>query len=161
MARVPRTSRRSRQQRHGLLDSLIDDATEIVQSVANEVAPGIVGAIDVDEIVQRVDIQAILDKVDVQALMDRVDVGQLLERVDLNQLLERVDIDALVARTELGNLMARSSSAMVSRGLDAVRSQGVGLDGFVHRWADRLLRRDAVRRPRRPRVSVPTRDVPA
>ena len=35
---------RRRRQRRGLLDSLLDGATEIVQSVANEVAPGVVGA---------------------------------------------------------------------------------------------------------------------
>jgi hypothetical protein len=65
---------RPRRARHGLLGSLLDGATEIVQSVANEVAPGVVGALDVDQVVQRVDVQAIVDKVDVEAVVDKLDV---------------------------------------------------------------------------------------
>ncbi len=29
---------------------------------------------------------------------------------------------------------------MASEGIDVVRSAGVGLDGFVHRWVNRVLR---------------------
>ena len=33
---------------------------------------------------------------------------------------------------------------MASEGVDAVRSAGVGLDGFVHRWVNRVLRRSSI-----------------
>jgi hypothetical protein len=95
----------------------------LVQSVANEVVPGVVGAIDVDELVQRIDIEALLD------------------RIDIDGLLARVDLDALLARTELGEIVTRSGSAVASRVLDATRSQAVGVDAFVERWVGRLLRR--------------------
>ena len=72
---------RRRRERHGLLDSLIGGATEIVQSVANEVAPGVVGALDVDEVVQRVDVQAIVDKVDIEGVVDKVDVQAIVDKV--------------------------------------------------------------------------------
>ena len=62
---------RRRRQRRGILNSLLDGATEIVQSVANEVAPGVVDALDVDEVVQRVDVQTIVDKVDVESIVDK------------------------------------------------------------------------------------------
>ena len=55
------------------------DATAILQSVVNEVAPAVVNAIDVDEVVERVDIQAVLARVDVEALIDRVDLNELLD----------------------------------------------------------------------------------
>jgi hypothetical protein len=115
-----------------VLDSLLEGAGELVQSVANEVVPSVVDAIDVDELVQRVD---------VQALLDRVDIDELLERIDVDALLSRVDVDALLARTELGEIISRSGSAVAGRALDVVRSQGVGLDAFIGRWVDRILRR--------------------
>ena len=132
---------RRRRHRQGLLDSLLGDATEIVQSVAIEVAPGVVGAIDVDKIVQRIDVQALLDRVDLDQLIDRIDWNKVMERVDVNALLQRVDIDTLVEHTEVGAIMTRSTSALMSRSVDAVRSQGVGLDSFLHGLVDRVFRR--------------------
>jgi len=38
-------------------------------------------------------------------------------------------------------VIARSSGGMGAEALDAVRSQAVGLDQFVDRWVQRLLRR--------------------
>jgi hypothetical protein len=169
--------RRARREHHGLIDSLVDGASEIVQSVANEVAPGVVGALDVDQVVQRVDFQAVVDRVDLQSvleridlealldtvdldlLMQRLDVNRLLARIDVDALLQRVDINALLAQTELGEVMARSGSAVVARGVDVMRSQGVGLDSFIHRWVDRLLRRGAPVRATGPPLLVPTTDV--
>ena len=161
MALTPLGSRRPRRARHGLIDTLLDDASEIVQAVAVEVTPGIVGAIDVDDLVQRIDVQAVLEKVDLERLLAEVDLNALLQRVDLDALLRQVDLDALLERTELGALMARSGSAIVSRGVDAVRSQGVGLDGFVHRWVDRLLRRDSSARSAGPGLVLAAPDAPS
>ena len=72
--------------------------------------------------------------------------------MDINAVLERVDIDALVERTEIGALMARSGSAVMAQTVDMLRSQGVGLDSFIHRWADRVLRRDPSAAPTGPRL---------
>ena len=161
MARTPLGSRRTRRPRQGLIDTLLDDASEIVQAVAIEFTPGIVGAIDVDDLVQRIDVQAILEKVDLERLLAEVDLNAVLQRVDIDALLQQVDIDALLERTELGALMARSGSAMLSRGVDAVRSQGVGLDGFIHRWVDRLLRRGASPRAVGPGLALAAPDPPS
>ena len=105
---VPRGQRgRRRRQRRGLLDSLLDGATEIVQSVANEVAPGVVGALDVDEVVQRVDVQAIVDKVDIEAVVDRVDVEAIVDKVDVQAVVDKIDIEAVMDRVDLQALLAR------------------------------------------------------
>jgi hypothetical protein len=216
----------SRRSRRGLIGSVLDGAGGIVRSVASDVAPGVVDAVDVDEIIRRVDVGDVVDRidlddvlsrVDVQALIDRIDLDELLARIDLNQVLERVDVDvliarvdvnrvlervdvdvliarvdidgvvgrvdidtvvrrvdldelmrsvdidqvlqrvdvdALIARTELGSVVARSTAGLVGDALDLLRSVGVGLDLFVHRWVDRLLRRDPSVPPGGPRLLV-------
>jgi hypothetical protein len=234
----------SRRSRRGLIGSVLDGAGGIVRSVASDVAPGVVDAVDVDEIVRRIDIwsvvdridlddvvdrldaQALLDRVDLEALLDRVDINHLIDRIDINRVLDRVDVnrlldridvnhlvdrvdvndvlgrvdvdaliaradadrmmrrvdvdaavrrvdinvllwgddvdavvqpvdvDALVERTELGNVVARSGAGVISSALDLLRSVGVGLDLFVHRWVDRMLRRDSSSPPGGPRLLV-------
>ena len=131
MTRDKRRTNASAPPRHGLLGSLLDDANAILQSVANEVAPVVVGAIDVDGVVQQIDIQEIVDKVDVQAILDRVDIqalvegldiqaiidhvdiGKVLENVDLNVVLERVDLDRLLDRIDVNKIMLRLDPSVV------------------------------------------------
>ena len=55
----------------------------------------------------------------------------------------------LVEQTELGTIIARSTSGVASEVLDMVRAQGVGLDDFFARWANRILRRRPGRPPAR------------
>jgi len=133
--------------------------TELLQSVANDVAPGVVSAIDVDGVVRRIDIQAtiervdlnaVLDQLDMDALLDRVYMARLIDKVDINGVLTRVDIDALIAQTHMGSIMARSGGAVAARAADVVRGHGVDLDNWLHRWADRLLRRQATAHPSGP-----------
>jgi hypothetical protein len=70
-----------------------------------------------------------------------VDLEPLLGQIDVNDVVQQVDMDALISRTDLGAVIARSSGGMGSEALDAVRSQVIGLDLFVDRWVQRLLRR--------------------
>ena len=216
----------SRRSRRGLIGSVLDGAGGIVRSVASDVAPSVVDAVDVNEVVGRVDIESVVDRidlddvlsrVDVQALIDRIDLDEVLARVDLDQVLERVDVDALIARvdlnrvlervdvdaliarvdvdgvvrrvdidavvrrvdldellrgvdinqvlqrvdvdaligrTELGSVVARSTAGVIGGALDLLRSVGVGLDLFVQRWVNRLLRRDPAAPPGGPRLLV-------
>jgi hypothetical protein len=118
--------------------------------VANEVVPGVVDSLDVDELLERVDVNVLLERIDLDLLVEHLDINRIVERidleallasVDLNAVLARVDIDALLERTELGAVISRSGGAIASRTLDVVRSQGVGLDAFVERWSNRILRR--------------------
>jgi hypothetical protein len=142
------------------------------QDVADTVVPLAVDAVDINELVERVDIDALLDKFDVNRLLERVDLDTILDRVDLdrlvarldmdailervdldavlmrvdvNELVKRIDIDEVVARSDLEAIVTRSTSGLASHAVDTVRSQGVGLDGFVHRWVDRLLGRSGDR----------------
>jgi hypothetical protein len=97
--------------------------------------------IDVDSVIARVDVDAVVARVDVEALIDRVDVEKIIERVDVNKIVERIDIDSVMEQTELGSIIARSTTGVASDVLDLVRSQAVGLDDFVARLVNRILRR--------------------
>ena len=102
----------------------------------------IVGRIDIDAIVAKIDIDAIVGGMDINAIVDKVDINAIVDKVDIEAIISKIDIDALVTQTELGGIIAKSTSGIASSALDSVRSQGVGLDGFVHRWTNRILRRD-------------------
>jgi hypothetical protein len=97
--------------------------------------------VELSPILDRVDINALLDRADIDNVLRRVDVGAVVDRVDINEVVGRIDMDALVEETDLGAVIARSSGGVASEVLDAARSQTVGLDQFIDRWVQRLLRR--------------------
>jgi uncharacterized RDD family membrane protein YckC len=113
-------------------DRLAPPAEAVAQRVADRV---------VDLVVAALDVNALLDRIDVNGLLDRVDVDRLAGRADLDAILAQVDMDGLLAKTDLGAVVARSSGGVASSALDVVRSQVVGLDEFIARWAGRLRRR--------------------
>ncbi len=135
----------------GLADAVRDLAPAVVDAVGIN---GILEQIDVERIIERVDVERIVDRVDVEKIVDRVDVDRIVSRVDVNSIVRRVDIDSLMTETELGSIIAQSTSGVASQALDSVRSQGVGLDGFISRWANRLTRRDPAELPAGPPLLV-------
>jgi hypothetical protein len=117
----------------------------VAQTVARRATDIVVEALDLNALLDNIDVNRVLDRVDVEKLIDRVDVQALLNQVDVNELADRIDVAALLDRTELSSIVARSSTTIFSEGIDLVRSQAVGLDGFLARWADRLMRRGTAR----------------
>ncbi|MGA2835095.1 MAG: hypothetical protein ABSF84_00725 [Acidimicrobiales bacterium] len=103
----------------------------------------LIDRVDVEKIIDRVDVDKIVSRVDVDQIVSRVDVEKIIDRVDIEKVVQRVDIDSLVEQTELGTIIARSTSGVASEALDLVRAQGVGLDDFLARWVNRILRRNA------------------
>ena len=123
---------------------------QLAQAVAERVVSIVMDAIDIDALLERIDVDAlvsrvdvdgVVNRVDVDKLIDRVDVEKIIERVDVEKIIERVDIDSLMEKTELGTIIARSTTGVASEVLDVIRAQGVGLDDFFARWANRILRR--------------------
>lgn len=140
-----------------------DSLERLAQAVAERVVNLVVEAIDVnailervdvDALVQRIDVDKIVEQVDLDAVVSRLDLNAVLERIDINEIVDRVDIDALVEHTELGGLIAKGTTGVLTEVLDLLRSQGVGLDDFVARWASRLLRRDPAALPQGPPLLV-------
>jgi hypothetical protein len=134
---------------------LLVGALDVNQLAARVDLNAVLAGVDIDAVLTKVDLNALLDQVDVNTVLARVDLKPLLERVDVNDLMSRIDMDALVEKTDLGAVIARSSGGMATDALDAVRSQAVGLDQFVDRWVQRLLRRG------HPEPSVPSALLPA
>jgi uncharacterized RDD family membrane protein YckC len=131
-----------------LAQVVAERAVEIVVAVLDVNA--LLDQVDVDALLDRTDIDRLLDRTDVNRLIDRVDVGQLMAGVDLNPILARVDLNKLIAQTDLGAVIAHSSGGVASNALDVVRSQAVGLDEFIARWAGRLRRSAYTSPPGRP-----------
>jgi hypothetical protein len=123
--------------------NLVIEAIDVDALVAKVDMDALLDRVDVDGLIDRVDVDKIVSRVDVEKLIERVDVEQIIERVDVEKIIQRVDIDALVEQTELGAIIARSTSGVASEALDLVRAQGVGLDDFVARWVNRILRRNS------------------
>ncbi len=121
--------------------SIVLDAIDIDALLERVDVDALVSRVDVDGVVSRVDVEKIIDRVDVEKIIDRVDVEKIIDRVDVKKVVDRIDIDAIVEQTELGTIIARSTSGVASEVLDVVRAQGVGLDDFVARWVNRILRR--------------------
>jgi hypothetical protein len=121
--------------------SLVMDAIDIDAILERVDVDALVSRVDVDAVVGRVDVDGLIDRVDVERIIERVDVEKIIERVDVKKIIDRVDIDALVEQTELGTIIARSTSGVASEVLDVIRAQGVGLDDFIARWVNRILRR--------------------
>jgi hypothetical protein len=118
------------------------------------VAAAFLDEIDLDEVVARVDLQRIIDRIDVDAIADRIDLNQIIDRIDLDAVVARVDVDAVLARVDLpglteqvidevdlGEIIRESSSTMASETVDALRVQGMRVDGLVNRVVDRILLR--------------------
>ena len=66
-----------------------------------------------------------------------------------------------MGRTELGGIIVQSTGGIATHALDFVRSQGVGLDEWINRWVDRLLRRKPGVAPDGPPLLVAPTVVPA
>ena len=140
-----------------------DRIEHLAQAVAERVVTLVMDAIDINAILERVDINAILERVDINAILVRVDINALVDRVDVEELVEKVNvqgiidkinIDELVEHTEIGTIIAKSTSGVATEVLDVARAQGVGLDDFVARWVNRLLRRNPADLPLGPPLLV-------
>ena len=111
----------------------------------NEIA----ARVDLDELVDRVDIDAIAKRIDLDAIVARIDLDAIVARVDLDAILARVDLPALteevIDEVDLGEIIRESSSTMASETVDALRVQGMRVDGVVSRIVDRILLRDGQR----------------
>jgi len=137
-----------------------------INRVVGHVAPPVIGAIDVDAVVQRVDLDALLADVDLDRLLENVDLNAVLQRVDLNALvdqvdmaalIEKVDVAAVAERAEIGELVARSTSEVAGSTLDLARRQLVGLDVIVIGVVNRMLRRDPDELKPGPELLVPAK----
>ena len=109
----------------------------------------IVERIDLNQIAARIDLNEIVLRIDVDAIAERIDLDAIVARIDLDAMLGRVDLPALteqvIDEVDLGEIIRESSSTMASETVDALRVQGMRVDGLVSRIVDRVLLRQRQR----------------
>jgi hypothetical protein len=118
--------------------------------IVDRINPNQIAArIDLDDIVERIDIDAIATRIDLDAIVQRIDLDAVVARVDIGAILARVDLPALteqvIDEVDLGEIIRESSSTMASETVDALRVQGMRVDGLVSRIVDRILQREGQR----------------
>ena len=127
------------------------------QAVAVKAARAMIAAL-VTVVLDEIDLDQVVSRVDLERIVARIDVDDIARRIDLNAVVGRVDLDAIVARidvpglteqvideVDLGEIIRESSSTMASETVDALRVQGMRVDGLVSRIVDRVLLRDGQR----------------
>ncbi len=131
------------------LDELLEriDLDEVLQRVdvgalVDRIDPSqLIDKIDLNRLLARIDIDQLLARMDVNAVVERVDIDAVIDRVDINRVLERVDTGALIEQTEIGSLITKSTSGMVLRMLDVIRSYVMTVDAAFHGVVDGVLLR--------------------
>lgn len=168
LAEQRRTQERAARAVRSLIAALADavlDEIDLEDVVARVDLDRIVNRIDLDAIAERIDLDRIVDRIDV----DRIDVDPIVARIDLDAVVARVDIGAIVARLDLaglseqvideidlGEIIRESSSTMASETVDALRVQGMRVDGLVSRIVDRILQREGKRQTGPLREELPS-----
>jgi hypothetical protein len=133
-------------------------AVRAVRVLIAALAAAVLDEIDLDEVVARVDLDRIAARIDLNEIVHRIDIDAIAERIDLDAIVARVNLDAILARVDLpglteqvidevdlGEIIRESSSTMASETVDALRVQGMRVDGLVSRIVDRVLLRQGQR----------------
>jgi hypothetical protein len=125
------------------------DEIDLDQVVARVDLNQVVARVDLNQIAARIDLDEIVDRIDVDAIAARIDLDAIVARLDIDAILARVDLPALteqvIDEVDLGEIIRESSSTMASETVDALRVQGMRVDGLVSRIVDRILLREGQR----------------
>ena len=133
----------------GALTAAVLDEIDLDQVVARIDLDRIVDRINLNQIAARIDLDEIVDRIDVEALAARIDLDAIVARIDLDAIVARVDLpgitEQVIDEVDLGEIIRESSSTMASETVDALRVQGMHVDGLVSRIVDRILSREGQR----------------
>lgn len=88
---------------------------------------------------------AVLNQVVVGAV-DMIDLEQVIDHVPIDRIVSRVDVPGIINEVDLGDIVRESTTGLMGETVDAIRVQVMGLDLFINRAVDKVLRR---RKPRR------------
>jgi hypothetical protein len=125
------------------------DEVDLDQVVARVDLNQVVARVDLNQVAARIDLDEIVDRIDIDAIAARIDLDAIVARVDIDAILARVDLPALteqvIDEVDLGEIIRESSSTMASETVDALRVQGMRVDGLVSRIVDRILLREGQR----------------
>ncbi len=122
------------------------------QRLIEAVAPGVVGAldinaivgeIDIDGVVSQIDINNVVSRIDIDAVVGEIDIDAVVSKIAIDRLVSQIDIDTLVSRIDIDTLVSRIDiDTLVSRiAIDRLVSE-IDIDTLVSRIdIDRLVSR--------------------
>ena len=76
----------------------------------------------------------------VHAVVNRV-IGVAIDQVDMPALMERIPIDEMLESVDIGSIIRGSTTSLAGETVDAIRVEVMGLDLFVARIVDKVIRR--------------------
>jgi hypothetical protein len=124
-------------------------AARAISTLIGVLTAAVLDEIDLDQVVARIDLDRIAARIDLDEIVDRIDLDAIVARVDIDAILARVDLPGLteqvIDEVDLGEIIRESSSTMASETVDALRVQGMHVDGLVSRIVDRILLREGQR----------------
>lgn len=83
---------------------------------------------------------AVLNQV-VIGVVDMLDMEAVVDHVPIDKVVARVDVPGIIDEIDLGDIVRESTTGLVGETVDAIRVQVMGLDLFVARVVDKVLRR--------------------
>lgn len=84
--------------------------------------------------------EAVLNQV-VVGVVDMLDMETVIDHVPLDKVVARIDVPGIIDEIDLGDIVRESTTGLVGETVDAIRVQVMGLDLFVARVVDTVLRR--------------------
>jgi len=84
-------------------DALITRAQRIIE----DVAPGVIEALDVNSLAERVDIDQLVSRIAIDRVVSDIDIDTLVSRIDIDRVVSEIDIDTLVSRIDIDQLVSR------------------------------------------------------
>jgi hypothetical protein len=110
----------------------VEDAGEAMQAVIRRV---------VELVLDQIDMEALIDRIPIDHVIDKVDVDAIAAKIDIDAIIDRVSVEDIVAGVDMGAIVRDSTTGLAGETVDAIRVQLMGVDLFVSRITDRILRR--------------------
>ncbi len=75
----------------------------------------------------------------------QIDFVRIVEQIPVDDIAGAIDVEAIVARVDLGGVIRESTASLTMETVDAFRSEGIALDGWLTRTVDKVLFRGRTR----------------
>jgi len=109
-----------------------EDAAAAMQAVIRQV---------VETVLDQIDMEALIDRIPIDHVIDKVDVDAIAAKIDIDAIIDRVSVEDIVAGVDMGSIVRDSTTGLASETVDAIRVQVMGVDLFVARIVDKVVRR--------------------
>jgi hypothetical protein len=71
----------------------------------------------------------------------QIDFVRVVQQIPIDDIAGSIDVEAIVQRIDLGGVIRESTMGLTTEAVDAVRSEGIAIDGWVARVVDKVLLR--------------------